>query len=153
MHDIRGWGRGGSAKFRLNRSADPNEQAFPKLLCILAQAGLRLRRGSGTPRPHDHRAQGTRAGLETFFIRPHITVKVSLKYLIEVSSAPSHTGAGLPIHPRDLVNERRLAENGAPRARVAQLNEASSTSWLPAAAPGQAPAQSPPDRAASDPIP
>jgi len=47
-------------------------------------------------RPRDHRAQGTRAGLEAFFIRPHITVKVSFEQLIE----PSEFGMSWPISSR-----------------------------------------------------
>jgi hypothetical protein len=43
-------------------------------------------------RPRNHRAQGSRAGLETFFIRPDITVKVSLKKLPMVSSVPGKWG-------------------------------------------------------------
>ena len=49
-------------------------------------------------RPHNHRAHGSRAGLEAFLVRPHITVEVSFKQLIE----PGTFGMPRPVSRRSL---------------------------------------------------
>jgi hypothetical protein len=54
-------------------------------------------------RAHNHRAQRSRAGLETFFISPDITVKVSFKQLIE-------TGAFRMSRP---IGSRRFRKDAA----------------------------------------
>jgi hypothetical protein len=87
-------------------------------------------------RLHDDRAQGSRAGLEAFFVGPHVTVEVIFKQLIE----PGALGMSWPVGSRRFCKDAAAGILGRTRPdddrRVAKGHGRQQTSQPPGSSAG-----------------